>query len=61
MSGYTGAMSSPPMCRFPKCGRNRGDGWFKRRLSKLRRRAWRNPDHPRGLAGLESRVNWKDW
>jgi hypothetical protein len=40
-------------------GRGQGRYW-KRLLSKIRRRAWRDP-HRRGLAGIESRVNWKDW
>lgn len=39
----------------PKIGR-----WHKRRLSKARRRAWRDP-HTRGLAGVESTTNWKGW
>lgn len=38
-----------------------GEGRFwKRKLSKARRRAWRDP-HQRGLAGLESTVNYKTW
>jgi hypothetical protein len=34
--------------------------YWKRRLSKARRRAWKD-SHQRGLAELESKVNWKDW
>jgi hypothetical protein len=34
--------------------------YWKRRLSKVRRRAWRDT-HKRGLAQIESTVNWKDW
>ena len=40
---------------------SRGMGrWYKRRLSKARRRAWRD-SHERGLVGLESWVNCKGW
>ena len=35
--------------------------YMKRKLSKARRRAWKNPDHERGLASLEGEVNWKGW
>jgi len=46
---------------FTQVWSGRGIGrWWKRRLSKVRRRAWRDP-HQRGLAGIESTVNWKDW
>ena len=31
----------------------------KRCLSKARRRAWRNPQHERGLSDLESNCSWK--
>jgi hypothetical protein len=42
-------------------GRRPGNGRFwKRMLSKVRRRAWKD-DHERGLSQLESRVNWRDW
>lgn len=34
---------------------------WKRRLAKLRRRAWRDERHPRGLVGMESTVNYKTW
>ena len=39
--------------------------FFKRRLSKVRRRAWKDEilrgHRPRGLPGAESTVNWKNW
>jgi len=34
--------------------------YAKRRLSKARRRAWKDP-HERGLASIESDVNWRGW
>ena len=33
----------------------------KRKLSKTRRQAWKDERHQRGLAGIESTCNWKDW
>jgi len=40
---------------------NEGLGrWAKRRLSKMRRRAWKD-SHERGLSKWESEVNWKLW
>jgi len=40
---------------------SRGEGrYYKRRLSKARRRAWRDP-HRRGLLHWESICNWKNW
>jgi hypothetical protein len=43
--------------RWPRSG-----GWFwKRQLSKARRKAWRNPGHWRGLLHWESECNWKRW
>lgn len=39
-----------------------GNGKFwKRQLAKVRRRAWKNERHTRGLAGMESTVNYKTW
>ncbi len=35
--------------------------FWKRLLHKARRRAWRSEGHERGLAGIESTVNWKNW
>ena len=35
--------------------------FWKRCLSKARRRAWRNPNHIRGLPRYESECNWKGW
>lgn len=35
--------------------------YWKRRLSKVRRRAWKDPRHPRGLRGIESICNYKGW
>lgn len=38
---------------------NRGNGKFwKRQLSKARRRAWKDP-HQRGLTRYETECNWK--
>ena len=34
--------------------------YMKRRLSKARRRSWKDP-RGRGLAGVESECNWKGW
>ena len=35
--------------------------WTKRKLSKARRKAWKNPGHERGLLSWESECNWKCW
>jgi len=35
--------------------------FWKRLLSKARRRAWKNPGHERNLAGIEGTCNWKNW
>jgi hypothetical protein len=51
----------PGWVSFTRVWGSRGAGrWWKRRLSKARRRAWRDT-HKRGLSGVESTVNWKDW
>jgi len=34
--------------------------YVKRRLSKARRRAWKDA-HERGLVGAEREANWKTW
>jgi len=40
---------------------NEGNGRFwKRRLSKARRRAWRDP-HQRGLMSAEQECSYKNW
>ena len=40
---------------------NKGNGRiWKRRLSKARRRAWKDP-HQRGLLDAERECNWKCW
>ena len=40
---------------------SRGEGrYWKRGLSKARRRAWRDP-HQRGLLHYERECNWKNW
>jgi hypothetical protein len=48
-----------PVCTWP--GKSRNGRYWKRCLSKARRRAWRDERHPRGLAGWESTVNYKTW
>jgi hypothetical protein len=51
----------PGWVGFTRVWNKRGEGrYWKRRLSKARRRAWRDT-HKRGLAQIESTVNWKDW
>lgn len=35
--------------------------YWKRLLSKKRRKTWKDERHQRGLAGLESTVNYKNW
>jgi len=35
--------------------------YYKRMLSKCRRRAWKNEGHERNLVGIEKRCNWKNW
>lgn len=40
-------------------GRGIGRFW-KRQLSKARRRAWKDP-HKRGLMNYEHECNWKSW
>ncbi len=40
---------------------NRGEGrYWKRKLSKARRRSWKDP-HNRGLLNVERECNWKNW
>jgi hypothetical protein len=50
---------------FSETWGSRGEGrYWKRQLSKARRRAWRTElagHRPRGLPDIESRVNWKNW
>lgn len=48
--------------QWTRHGNHSGNGKFwKRQLSKVRRRAWKDERHPRGLAGMESTVNYKTW
>ena len=35
--------------------------WLKRRLSKLRRKYWKDERHQRGLPGAEQECNYKNW
>lgn len=44
--------------RWP--GRHTGKYW-KRKLSKLRRRYWKDERHQRGLPAAMSEVNYKTW
>ena len=46
-----------PCCRWNSRGQGR---YWKRRLSKARRKAWRD-SHRRGLVGIERECNWKNW
>lgn len=39
-----------------------GEGrYWKRLLSKVRRKAWKHEDHQRSLPSMESNVNYKNW
>ena len=50
-----------PYISFSQIWPGRGVGrYVKRRLSKARRRAWKDP-HQRGVVGVEREANWKTW
>ena len=57
-----------PWLNFYRCWPGKGIGrYWKRRLNKMRRKfakaciAGRGRGHERGLADLESTVNWRTW
>ena len=61
MSYATRRHRRQPEINLFKMWPNEGIGrYWKRRLSKARRRAWRD-EHERGLAGTESTVNYRTW
>ena len=58
---YDALFEKYPYLKFTKVWCSPGVAkYMKRRLSKVRRRAWRDP-HKRGIASVESECNWRGW